>query len=366
MKELVIVTRHMFQEKKDIFLSIVCGFIGGITAVGLFSASGYLISKAALAPPIYTLMVLVATVKLFGIISAISRYGERYYSHRGTFTMLSNLRVAFYEKIEPQFHQVFRKFRSGDMLARVVGDVEVLQNFFLRVFYPPIVLALVFLCTIFFTALFSIVHAFILFTGFLLTTVFVPAYFSIRQRKIEQNLREKRGDLSTEMTELFFGFRDLKIHDRLQEKEAMLADTIGDYEEESMKTSIHHLHRESWNTFVSLAVSVIVLAAGVYMVAAGELEGIFLAMLLMISFTVFENTASMAVFPSHLEDSRKASERLLEVTETGEINETQGEMLVLTEAPSLVMRDVDFRFEQANRNTLENISLDFPDRKSVV
>src|SRR5690625_963362 len=148
MKDLTTVIRLLFKEKKDIILSVVCGFIAGITAVGLFSASGYLISQAALAPPIYTLMVLVATVKLFGIISAISRYGERYFSHRGTFTMLSNLRVAFYEKLEPQFHHVFHRFRSGDLLSRIVGDVETLQNFFLRVFYPPIVLVLVFLCTI--------------------------------------------------------------------------------------------------------------------------------------------------------------------------------------------------------------------------
>src|SRR5690625_245017 len=92
-------------------------------------------------------MVLVGTVKLFVIISAVSRYGERYYSHRGTFTMLSNLRVSFYERLEPLAPQIFQKFRSGDLLARIVGDVETLQNFFLRVFYPPIVLLLVFLCT---------------------------------------------------------------------------------------------------------------------------------------------------------------------------------------------------------------------------
>src|SRR5690625_7174041 len=108
-------------------------------------------------------MVLVGTVKLFVIISAVSRYGERYYSHRGTFTMLSNLRVSFYERLEPLAPQIFQKFRSGDLLARIVGDDETLQNFFLRVFYPPIVLFLVFLCTISFTAYFSIAHAIVIF-----------------------------------------------------------------------------------------------------------------------------------------------------------------------------------------------------------
>ena len=165
MNNLGFVIKILFVEKKDIFFSIICGFISGITAVSLFASSGYLISKAALTPSIYTLMIIVVSVKILGIISALSRYGERYFSHRGTFTMLSNMRVSFYEQLEPLAPTIFRKFRSGDLLARVVGDVEALQNFFLRVFYPPVVLLLVFLCTIFFTALFSVEVALIVFIG---------------------------------------------------------------------------------------------------------------------------------------------------------------------------------------------------------
>ena len=156
MKDLRFVIKILLLEKKDIFYSILFGFLSGITAVSLFASSGYLISKAALTPPIYTLMILVASIKLLGIISAVSRYGERYFSHRGTFTMLSNIRVSFYKRLEPLAPTIFHQYRSGDLLARIVGDVEALQNFFLRVFYPPIVLMLVFLYTIFITAFFSI------------------------------------------------------------------------------------------------------------------------------------------------------------------------------------------------------------------
>lgn len=358
MKELANVMRYMFKEKKDIVLSVVCGFIAGITAVGLFSASGYLISRAALAPPIYTLMVLVATVKLFGIISAISRYGERYFSHRGTFTMLSNLRVAFYEKLEPQFHHVFHRFRSGDLLSRIVGDVETLQNFFLRVFYPPIVLVLVFLCTILFTAVFSVVHALILFLGFVLTTILIPAYFSIRKRKVDKELREKRGELSTEMTELFYGFRDLKIHGRLTEKEVMLEELAEQYVQEQEKASTNHLYNEAVNTFVSLGISVLVLATGVHLVANSALDGIFLAMLLMISLTVFENTTAMAVFPNHLEDSRRAATRLAEVV--AEVPNEQRKELQLTAPPSFKLDNVSFTYSGEERKTLEHVMLTLP------
>lgn len=95
MNDLAIILKAMATEKKDILLSILFGFTAGITAVGLFAASGYLISKAALTPPLYSLIILTSTVKLLGITKAIVRYAERYFSHRATFTILSNLRVPF-------------------------------------------------------------------------------------------------------------------------------------------------------------------------------------------------------------------------------------------------------------------------------
>src|SRR5699024_10757558 len=201
MKNLTGVIKIMMIEKKDIILSILFGFIAGITAVGLFSASGYLISKAALTPPIYTLMIVVSVVKLLGLISAASRYGERYFSHRGTFTMLSNVRVAFYKRLEPLAPKILHRFRSGDLLSRIVGDVETLQNFFLRVFYPPVVLFLVFLTTILFTVFFSVHVAIILLIGYFLTVFVVPALFTMKQRKINTSVRDRRGELSTETTE---------------------------------------------------------------------------------------------------------------------------------------------------------------------
>lgn len=360
MRDLRTIIKLLFKEKKDIVLSILFGFIGGITAVGLFSASGYLISKAALAPPIYTLMVLVATVKLFGIISAASRYGERYYSHRGTFTMLSNLRVAFYERLEPLAPRIFQQFRSGDLLARVVGDVETLQNFFLRVFYPPIVLLLVFLSTIFFTMFFSVETAFIIFAGFLVTTILVPAYFAIRQGKVDRGVREERGKLSTEVTELFYGFRDLKIYQRLDEKEAQLVNYSKAYVEEQEKAGVQQLYSESLNTFISLIISVTVLGFGAYMIAQGTLDGIFLAMLLMISLTVFENTTSMAVFPSHLEDSRRAASRLSAVVGEKPVVQTAAEELKIKSSPSIVLHDVSFTYPGDERETLRNVNMHFP------
>ncbi|WP_087973434.1 thiol reductant ABC exporter subunit CydC [Oceanobacillus rekensis] len=362
MKGLRSVILVLLKEKKDIVLSIICGFIAGITAIGLFSSSGYLISQAALVPPIYTLMVLVAVVKMLGIISALSRYGERYYSHRGTFTMLSNLRVSFYEKLEPLAPTIFGKYRSGDLLSRIVGDVETLQNYFLRVFYPPIVIVLVFLVTIFFTAFFSVEAAVIIFIGLLLTTFIVPALFGLRQRKVDQKVRERRGQLSTDVTEFLYGFRDLKIYQQVNNKEKDLLQSSNNYLEEQERESIHQLFSESVNTFVSLFISVTVLAVGAYLVTVGELDGIFLAMLVMVSLTVFENTTAMAAYPSHLQDSRQAAVRLDTVVNDEEYQQAQNNVETIKQgiAPSIEFQHVNFSFPGETRHTLKDISFRLP------
>ncbi|WP_010650275.1 thiol reductant ABC exporter subunit CydC [Oceanobacillus massiliensis] len=363
MKGLGTVIKVLLKEKKDIILSIICGFIAGIAAVGLFSSSGYLISKAALAPPIYTLMVLVAIVKLLGIVSALSRYGERYFSHRGTFTMLGNLRVNFYERLEPLAPAIFQRYRSGDLLARIIGDVETLQNYFLRVFYPPIVIVLVFLVTIFMTAFFSIQAAMIILLGLLLTTFIIPAFFGLRQQKVDRMVRDSRGKLSTDVTEFLYGFRELKIYQQLSKKEAELSDSANHYMDEQEKERIHNLFSESVNTFASLLVSVIVLAAGSYLVTIGQLDGIFLAMLVMISLTVFENTTAMAVYPSHLQDSRQAAARLAAVVSKQHQAvplETGMEALQVEAAPSIRMSEVSFSYPGGSRDTVTNLSFSLP------
>ena len=47
-----------------------------------------MVTQSALGMPIYALMILVVSVKLFGFLRAITRYVERLLSHRTTFTML--------------------------------------------------------------------------------------------------------------------------------------------------------------------------------------------------------------------------------------------------------------------------------------
>ncbi|WP_203334125.1 thiol reductant ABC exporter subunit CydC [Planococcus beigongshangi] len=346
------------REKKDVTLAIIFGMLAGLASVALLASSGYLISKAALTGQLTVLIVIGACLKLFGLASALSRYSERLFSHRATFTMLGNLRVSFFERLSPVAPELYGKYRSGDLLSRIIGDVESLQNFLLRVFYPPVVLLLVFTGTILFTLYFSIQTAILLAAGFLLTTVAVPAYFAWRRRRNDWRIRESRGALSAEATEFLYGFRDLKIYRQLTGKEQQLTALIDSYNEEQRKEGKEEVYSQSINALVAFLISLAILAMGAYFTAAGELDGLFLAMLVMISFGVFENIAPMAAFPGHFEESRKAAARLEEVVGEAPRHKKTGELPA--DPLSISVRNLSYTFPDEQRPALDGISLNLP------
>ena len=126
-----------------IALAVLLSFATVGSSVGLMATSAYLISRAALATSPVELSLALAGVRLFALSRAALRYTERTVSHTITFRVLTRLRVWFYTAIEPLAPARLAAYRSGDLLARVVNDIETLENFYARVVVPPVAAALV-------------------------------------------------------------------------------------------------------------------------------------------------------------------------------------------------------------------------------
>jgi ATP-binding cassette subfamily C protein CydC len=361
MNDLAILSKAMIQERKDIVIAILGGFVAGIAGVVLFSTSGYLISQTVFMPPLYTLIVLTSLVKMLGLLRAGSRYGERLYSHRATFSMLSRLRTRFFAKLIPLTPGVLNKKRSGDLLAQIVGDVESLQFYFLRVAYPPVIVVMVFLATVLFTSVFSIWIAALFVLGMLVIAFVVPAIVLIGQRKIVGHVREQRAALSTEFTEVLYGFRELKVYGQLKQREQQLQDLSADLAAKQQRAAGRLLLGQSLHTFVTFLISWGVLVLGASLIMHGQLAGVFLAMLVMASLTVFEEAAAMATLPSYKLDSEHAANRLTETVQSAnEESSPSGGLLSVQEGVSVKVSDVTFQYEGEWRPALKNISLELP------
>lgn len=361
MKDIIKISRFIWIEKKDALKSVIFGFIAGITTVGLFAANGYLISKAALHPPMYVLIFMVGIVKFGSILRAVSSYAERYYSHRATFTMLSHLRTFFYDRLEPHAVQLFQRYRSGDLLARIVGDIESLQNLFLRVVYPPIIMLTVFVSTILFVSFYSLSVVVLLLIGLILTGFVIPACFVFMRRRMSSNIREDRANLSTEVTEWMYGFRELKLHQQLNTKEEEIISISDNYVNEQEKIGKSSIFNHSINLTTALIITWLVLGFGAFFTAAEEMDGLFLAMLVMIALTLFEHSTPMATLPIYYDENDQAVSRLYSVVnekneEHIEHKSMNSSLQNTNKAPMIEFDCVKFSYQEDQRLSLNNIS----------
>jgi ATP-binding cassette subfamily C protein CydC len=124
--------------KKWVAVDVLLNFVYLGYSVGLLALSAYLISKAAWVTDVADLAIAITSVRLFAILRAVFRYLERYFSHTATFRILTHLRVWFYSAIEPLAPARLMPYRSGDLLARSIADIETLENFYIRVAVPPL------------------------------------------------------------------------------------------------------------------------------------------------------------------------------------------------------------------------------------
>jgi ABC-type transport system involved in cytochrome bd biosynthesis fused ATPase/permease subunit len=121
---------------------VAAGVAAAGAAIGLTATSAWLVSRAAERPPILYLLVAVTGVRAFGVSRGALRYAERLASHDAAFRVLSRLRGGAYARLERLAPAGLAEFRSGDLLTRLVDDIDGLADLWLRVLLPYLVAAI--------------------------------------------------------------------------------------------------------------------------------------------------------------------------------------------------------------------------------
>ncbi len=130
-------------QRRWIALGALLGFVAVGANVALMALSAYLISRAAIVTNVADVALAITGVRVLAISRAAFRYLERYVTHRATFAVLADLRVWFFAAIEPLAPAGLTDRRRGDLLGRIVADIETLEDVPARIIVPPIVAALV-------------------------------------------------------------------------------------------------------------------------------------------------------------------------------------------------------------------------------
>ncbi|MBM9462797.1 thiol reductant ABC exporter subunit CydC [Aeromicrobium sp. YIM 150415] len=117
-------------------LGVLMGVLAQLSAIGLLLAAAWLIVRAAQQPPVLYLMVAIVSVRAFGIARAVFRYVERLMTHDVALRDATTDRVEVYRQLNRIAPAGLTGQRRGDVVSRVVSDVQTRQDRLLRVGLP--------------------------------------------------------------------------------------------------------------------------------------------------------------------------------------------------------------------------------------
>jgi ATP-binding cassette subfamily C protein CydC len=175
---------------------IAAGAVSALSGVALLAASAFLITRAAEQPPILFLSIAIVSVRLFALTRAVFRYLDRLASHDAAFRQLAVVRTTLYRRLVRIAPAGLGRSSRGDLLSRLVSDVDALQDLPLRVVQPLAVSAVTALGAVIGVAVVSLPAAGILLAA-LLAAFAVGCLTADRlARRTEETLAERRGLLS--------------------------------------------------------------------------------------------------------------------------------------------------------------------------
>lgn len=126
-------------------LGIALALITVLANVALLAIAGWFITAMALAGVAGASMnyfTPAALIRAMAILRTTGRYAERLVTHEATFRVLAELRVWFYQRLEPLAPAGLEAFRSGDLLSRLRADIDTLDKVYLRLLLPVVVAVL--------------------------------------------------------------------------------------------------------------------------------------------------------------------------------------------------------------------------------
>ncbi|WP_410809905.1 thiol reductant ABC exporter subunit CydC [Micromonospora sp. 067-2] len=174
--------------------------------LALMATATWLLMSAAGRPPLDRLTVAIVAVRALAISRGVFRYSERLAGHDAVLRMITDVRARVFATLAARRTV---GHRSGDVLSRLVSDVEAVQDLLLRVLVPASAAALVGLVTVAGAALISPPAAGVLALGLFVAAVALPALATAVTRRSAAEVAPLRGALATDAVDLTHGAADL-------------------------------------------------------------------------------------------------------------------------------------------------------------
>lgn len=345
-------------QRGRLALALLLGSLALGSAVGLMAVSGWLISRASEQPPVLYLMVAVTATRAFGIGRAVFRYAERLVSHDAVLRMLAALRVDVYRGLERIAPAGLRRARRGDLLSRLVADVDALQDYWLRWLLPAGTALLVGAAAAGFTGWLLPEAGVVLAAGLLLAGVGVPLVSGACARRTERRLAPARADLATRITDLLGGTAELTVAGALPGRSARTREADGVLTRIASRAATATALGGGLTALIGGLTVVAAALVALPAVADGRLAGVELAVVVLTPLAAFEAVTGLPLAVQYRQRVKRSAERVYEVLDAPV---PVREPAAPAEAPAspfpLEVRGLSARYAGAEHDALDCVDL---------
>ena len=332
-----------------IALALALGLLTVVTNTGLLAFAAYVIAAAALHPSLIALSIPLALVRIAGVGRAFARYGERIVSHDVTFQLLARLRGRFYARLAPLLPARLLHFRSGDLLSRMVEDVEELENVYGRVFTPLAVAVLTIALAGVALWSFDPTLALVAVGVLLVAGIGVPALALALGHATGRRQIALRAERQTALIDGVQGLADLLAYGRGADQAARIATLDRQLGAANRRAALVEGLQSALGEVLTFGALALILALAIPTAVAGRFGTVYLAAIAMIVLGAFEAITPLGRAFAALGRSLTASARIFAVIDAVPpvVDPPQPRPLALTAPPALTFSGVTFGYDPA-------------------
>ncbi|MBD2784273.1 cysteine/glutathione ABC transporter ATP-binding protein/permease CydC [Xenorhabdus sp. DI] len=359
---LALYRRHGFL----ISLGMVLAIVTLLASIGLLTLSGWFLAGTALAgfAGLYTFnyMLPAAGVRGATIFRTAGRYGERLVSHDATFRVLAHLRVFAFQKILPLSPGGIARFRQGELLNRIVADVETLDHLYLRVISPVLAALAVIVVLTFGLGFLDMTLAYTIGGIMLGLLLILPCVFYHAGKPYGRDITLQRSQYRTLLTSTLQGQAELSVFGALKRFRQSMTEIENNWLKSQQKQA--NLTGSSqaimiFSTGMTVTLILWLAAAGVGEHGVGDHNqaGALIALFVFCTLAAFEALGPVTVAFQHMGQVISSATRVSqlmhqkpEVTFPAHGPQANGEL-------SLEIKNVDFTYPGQPLPVLKNISL---------
>ncbi|HCB2206702.1 TPA: cysteine/glutathione ABC transporter ATP-binding protein/permease CydC [Citrobacter farmeri] len=349
------------RHKWMLTLGIVLAIVTLLASIGLLTLSGWFLSASAVAgfAGIYSFnyMLPAAGVRGAAITRTAGRYFERLVSHDATFRVLQHLRIHTFSKLLPLSPAGLARYRQGELLNRIVADVDTLDHLYLRVISPLVGAFVVIMVVTIGLSVLDVTLACTLGGVMLLTLFIMPPVFYRAGKTTGQNLTHLRGQYRQQLTAWLQGQAELTIFGASDRYRAQMETTELQWHEAQ--------RRQSELTALSQALMLLIGAVAILLMlwmAAGGVggnaqPGALIALFVFCALAAFEALAPVTGAFQHLGQVIASAVRITELAEQKPEVTFPTDVSDVPEQVTLTLREVSFSYPEQAQKALDSLSL---------